>query len=162
MPFFFFKCSRQLSDCHLQLIYITGWPRMCVSLVLKWLFSAGDRCVADCGVATRLKSSPPTWPVLLPLTLSISQDGEGGHELRVIYEPTGERWEEPAIPCQEAKLQGERLRTLKCHFLQFTTTLSPLPPGQLGFMKNGPHYRIDPCWSLPLTPTSYKWPLATF
>lgn len=98
-------------------------------------------------------------------TLSLTLSGlrlpgwRGGQEQWVIYEPAWKRWEGPAIPCQEGTMRGERLRTLKCHFLQFTTSLSPLPlrPGwEMCRMKNGSHYKLDPSWSLQLTPTSYK------
>lgn len=155
-----FKCSRQLSGCHLQFIYITGrgYKYMCVSW-FKITFRADDRCVADCWVAARLKSGPPASPSTLPLTRSsVSWDGEVGKSW-VIYEAAWERWEGPAIPCQEGTSRGEGLHTLKCHFLQFTSSLSPLPPRpgwEMRLMKNDSHYRLDPGWSLPLTPTSYK------
>lgn len=51
---------------------------MCVTW-FKITFKASDRCVADCWVAARLKSSPPASPALFPLTLaSISWDWEVG------------------------------------------------------------------------------------
>lgn len=74
-------------------------------------------------------------------------DGEVGEGLRVIYEPARLRWGRPAIACQEVTLQGERLRPLKCHFLQFTASPLTLPrrPGwKMCVMKNGPHYGRDP------------------
>lgn len=57
------KCSRQLSGRHLQYIHITnqGYKCMCVRW-LKMTFKARDRCVSDCWVASRLKSSPPASP----------------------------------------------------------------------------------------------------
>ena len=51
---------------------------MCVTW-FKITFKASDRCVADCWVAVRLKSSPAASPALFPLTLtSISWDWEVG------------------------------------------------------------------------------------
>lgn len=156
------KCSWKLSACHLLFIYITGWGYTCMCVRrFKITFKSADRCVADCWVAARLKSSPPASARTRPLTLSGHSllGWRGGRELWVIYEPAWERWEGPAIPCQEGTLRGERLRTLKCHFLQFTTSLSLLPRRplwEMRLMKNGSHYKIDPSWSLLLTPTSYK------
>lgn len=135
---------------------------MCVSQ-FKITFRAGDRCVPDCWVAARLMSSPLASAALSPWLSQASVSGgrrwRGGQEQWVIYEAARERWEGPAIARQEGTSQGERLRTLKCHFLQFTTPLSPLPrrPGwEMRLMKNGSHYRLDPRWSLLLTPTSYE------
>lgn len=153
---------RQLSGCHLQFIYITGGGYSCMCVrQFKITFKSGDRCVADCWVAAKLKSSLPASARTLPLTLSGHRlpGWRGGRELWVIYEPAWERWEGPVIPCQEGTLQGERLRTLKCHFLKFATSLLLLPQRprwEVRLMKNGSHYIFDPSWSLLLTPTSYK------
>lgn len=155
----FFKCLRQVSSCHQQFICITGWGYICMCVTrFKITFRAGDRCVPDCWVAARLKSSPLASPALFLSLLSglRLQGWRGGQEQWVIYEAAEERWEGPAIPCQEGTIQGERLYTLKCHFLQFTTLLSALWTG----MRNAPYekwppLRAWPSWSLLLTLTSY-------
>lgn len=81
---------------------------MCVSQ-FKITFRAGDRCVPDCWVAARLKSSPLASParfLSLFSGLCLRGFGEVGKSGGVIYEAAGERWEGPAIPCQEETMRG--------------------------------------------------------
>lgn len=162
------KCSRQVDGCRQQFIYITGQGYMCMCVSqFKITFRAGDGCVPDCRVAARLKSSPlASHALFLSLFSGLRLQGwRGGQEQWVMYEAAWERWEGPAIPCQEGTVQGERLHTLKCHFLQFTTPLLPQlqrPGWGMRLMKNGSHYELEPSWSLLLNPTSYKCdPVAT-
>lgn len=132
--FFFFLCSRQLSASHQQSIYIAG-PR-CKHMRVSWFkitFRPSDRCLVDCWVAARLRSSSPTPPALFPLARSaVSWDEEVGRSCKWYTRQLERDEKDLPFAVKRRTLRGERLHTLKCHFLRFTTSLShpPQRPGR--------------------------------